>query len=255
MITPKDRERLSKTSRSAVEAAMLRHIDRYNNILYGIQISKDLFSFDYRRIKDRVDKLTELIENELYNIILNGGLYNIDNEEDEGDIYIFMNRDRDGNTLSSFIKEYVGVFNSEIEAYIESSLYFGISVSEGLGKLKAGLKNAYSTDFIKEAYDKIEKPNSPILKAKGMTVKKGEYKTSLANLKRLAWFTVIEALTYRQVQSFVREGAVGYSVHRGSSYPCEYCDSFLGEYSFDDLRAMPPQHGSCYCYILPVYEF
>lgn len=254
MITPKDRERLSKASTEAVEGALLRHIDRFNNILYGIQISKDLFSFSHHKLKGKVAKLTSIIENEIYNIILNSGLSNLDDDEDENDVYLFINRDRDGKTLSDMIREHVGTLNREIEAYIETSLYFDISIGEGLRSLKTGLKTAYSTDLIRRAYKEVDNPNNSILKAKGMTVKSGEYKTSQANLKRITWFAVIEALTYRQVSAFVKEGAIGYSVHRGSSYPCDYCDSFLGEYSFDDTEAMPPQHGSCYCYILPVFK-
>lgn len=48
-------------------------------------------------------------------------------------------------------------------------------------------------------------------------------------------------------------GAVGYVIHRGSSYDCPFCDSHCGiVYSFDDMRV--PQHPRCVCYTEPVFK-
>lgn len=255
MINGKDREFASKKARKEVEKLIKKHIDRFNNILYGIQISYDLFSFNHKRIKNRVDNLTKLLEEELYNLCVYYALYKLNKEEeDEEDILAYLNSDRDGGSLIESISKYTSILNAEIGAYIESSLFFDISIPLGLKELKEGLKNAYSTNFVRKAYKNIEKPKSDILKTKGITVKKGQYKTSTSNLERLIWFMVIDTLTYRQITLFIGMGAIGYEVHRGSSYPCDYCDSFLGFHPIDDPSALPPQHGSCYCYITPSFK-
>lgn len=254
MINGKERELITKQTRYDVERLIRKHIDRFNNLLYNVQISRDLFSFRHKKVFKKIKTLTELIENELYNLCLTRALYKLEEKEDKDSIIAYINSDRPNGGLSESISKYVSVLNGEIEAYIESSLFFDISISEGLKELKQGLKNAYSTGFIRKAYKEIENPNSIILKAKGLKVKNGEYKTSNANLKRLIGFMVIDAITYRQINYYEQEGAIGYEVHRGSSYPCDYCDSFLGFHPIDDTSALPPQHGNCYCYITPAFK-
>ena len=252
MINPKQRERISKKARKDVETLIKSHIDRFNNLLYMTQISYDTFSFKNKVISKKVDNLTNIIENELYNLCINSSLYNLNENENSNDVISFITRDKDSGSLASNIKKYVSVLNSEIEAYIESSLYFDISIANGLKVLKNNLENAYNTDFIVKAYKEVDKPKNNIIKLKGLTVKKGEYKTSLANLKRLAWFVVIESITYRQISIFKNMGFSKVVVLRGSSYPCSYCDSFLGVYDINDFENLPPQHSNCYCYIEPV---
>lgn len=254
MITTKDRAVLPRQATRRLEDILIKHISRFNNLLVGLSISKDLFSLNHRLIKGKVEALDRQIENELYNLILSYSHYKTEVEEDEEELMAFILRDRDNGNLVTLIQKYTERLDQEIEAYIESSLYFDISIATGLNYLKNDLKNAYRSDFIKRGYKEIEKPNNIILKSKGMTVKVGEYKTSVANMKRLAAFTIIEALTFRQKQHFKRLGAIGYTSHRGSSYYCPYCDSMTKFYSIDDPTGLPPYHANCYCYILPEYK-
>lgn len=254
MINGKDREYITKKTRTDVERLIRRHIDRFNNLLYNVQISRDMFSFKHKKIINKIKSLTELIENEIYNLCLERSLYKLEETEDEDDIIAYLTKERKGGSLSDSIKAHVSTLNNEIEAYIESSLYFDITISDSLKTLKNNLKTAYNTPLIKRAYKEIEKPNSSIIKSKGFTVKKGEYKSSNANLKRLVGFMVIDALTYRQVNHFDFIGAIGYEVHRGSSYPCELCDSYLGFHPLDDVDSLPPRHGNCYCFITPTFK-
>lgn len=254
MITTKDRAVLPRQATRSLEHILIKHISRFNNLLVGFSISKDLFSLNHGLIKGKVEALDRQIENEIYNLILSTSHYKFDPSEDQEEFMDFILRDRENGNLVELIRKYTDRLDQEIEAYIESSLYFDISIATGLNYLKKDLKNAYRSDFIKRGYKEIEKPNNIILKSKGMTVKVGEYKTSVANMKRLAAFTIIEALTFRQKQHFKRLGAIGYTSHRGSSYYCPYCDSMTKFYSIDDPTGLPPYHANCYCYILPEYK-
>ena len=197
--------------------------------------------------------LDRQIENELYNLILSYSHYKIEAEEDEEELMAFILRDRDDGNLVSLIQKYTERLDQEIEAYIESSLYFDVSIRDGLDNLSSDLKNAYKSDFIKRGYKEVKNPNSVILKMNGMTVKDGQYKTSVANMKRLAAFVILEAITFRQSRHFKRLGAIGYTSHRGSDYYCPLCDSMTRFYSIDDPTGMPPYHANCYCFILPEY--
>ena len=252
MITNKQREIVTKRSKTAVERLMLKHIDRFNNLLYGIQISPDLFSFKNAKIRGKVGNLTKLLEEEVYNLIVYYASANMDGKEDKKDILAYINRDRDGKYLKEIISNHIKTLNSEIEAYIEMALFFSIAIPTSLSILKRDIKNPYNTELIKKGYKDIKKPNNNILKSKGNTVKVGNYKTSLANIKRMAGFIVIEAITNRMVNKFMLDGFVKIGVRRGSSYPCDLCDSMVGVYPIDSFP-MPPFHGGCYCnvYVVP----
>lgn len=47
---------------------------------------------------------------------------------------------------------------------------------------------------------------------------------------------------------------VGYYVARGSSYPCDYCQSYVGFHPISDADALPPRHNSCQCFVIPIYN-
>ena len=249
----KKREIIAKRTMLNAERLLLKHIDRFNNLLYGVQISKDTFSFRNKLINGKVKSLTRIIENELYNLCLTNSNHDMLASEDQEEVLEFILRDRPGGNLVESIRNHVGKLNNEVEAYIEASLYFDLQITEGLSILKKNLSNAYNNKFIRKAYREIRNPNSLLIKSKGATVDSGHYKTSVANIKRLLGFVVIETLTNRMVNEFKREGAIGYFVSRGSSYPCDYCDSFVGFHDINDVSSIPPFHGSCYCIVEPVY--
>lgn len=46
---------------------------------------------------------------------------------------------------------------------------------------------------------------------------------------------------------------VGFYVARGSSYPCDYCQSYVGYHPISEADALPPRHNSCQCYVIPIY--
>lgn len=82
---------------------------------------------------------------------------------------------------------------------------------------------------------------------------KGYGKNVFADIARLMQDYINKAVKYAQIQGFADEGAIGYTVHRGSNYNCPLCDSFTGRvYPLTEI--VVPIHPNCVCYIEPVYE-
>ena len=114
MINGKDREYITKKTRTDVERLIRRHIDRFNNLLYNVQISRDMFSFKHKKIINKIKSLTELIENEIYNLCLERSLYKLEETEDEDDIIAYLTKERKGGSLSDSIKAHVSTLNNEM---------------------------------------------------------------------------------------------------------------------------------------------
>lgn len=72
-------------------------------------------------------------------------------------------------------------------------------------------------------------------------------------LTRYGRFMIAWGWTKLLFDSSIENGAIYFTVHRGSSYPCSTCD-FECSYIHYDLMSLPPYHASCKCYIVPHYQ-
>lgn len=103
--------------------------------------------------------------------------------------------------------------------------------------------------------------NSPVI---GLAIKSGEYTrkehnygVGRTNVASTAIYNNVEntiALAYSEIDhnyaSF--NGANGFYVYRGSSYPCAECQSHVGFHKMGD--EYPPFHGHCVCYAVYIYN-
>ena len=61
------------------------------------------------------------------------------------------------------------------------------------------------------------------------------------------------AYLYAQLNKYAEEGAIGYTIHRGSTYDCPLCDSYTGMVWPLDAEILPI-HVNCMCYTEPVFR-
>lgn len=68
--------------------------------------------------------------------------------------------------------------------------------------------------------------------------------------------TIALAWGYEDYDCALRNGALGFYVFRGSSYPCDTCQSQCGVFHPMEESALshPPYHGNCVCYVVYVYR-
>lgn len=67
--------------------------------------------------------------------------------------------------------------------------------------------------------------------------------------------TIALAWGYEDYDFALRNGAVGFYVFRGSSYPCQTCQEQVGVFHpmEESVWSHPPFHNNCVCYVVYVY--
>lgn len=166
----------------------------------------------------------------------------IDNENIES----FLVSDIYGKTTSERNAVYLGNFAEDIVRMIKAGTLMGYSDQQLLSSIRTGYKDPYHTSVITKAKRKDINIDVP-------SYGKGYYKNAYHNIVRNA--SQVIALAWGQAeQEYGQEsGAIGYFVHRGSSFPCEACDSLVG-YIHKIGTMVIPQHVNCVCRAEFVYK-
>lgn len=83
---------------------------------------------------------------------------------------------------------------------------------------------------------------------------RGFYHSAYGNIVRNAQGTISVAWGREDRNYHRRQGATGFRVHRGSTYPCPICDEATnGIHKIDDTSLIPPLHVNCVCYVEYIY--
>lgn len=80
----------------------------------------------------------------------------------------------------------------------------------------------------------------------------GFYRSAYGNIVRNAQGTISIAWGREQKNFAKRNGAVGFRIHRGSSFPCPICEEAAAvTHKMTDVA--PPLHARCVCYVEYIY--
>ncbi len=82
---------------------------------------------------------------------------------------------------------------------------------------------------------------------------RGIYRTAYGNIVRNAQGVIAVAWGREERNNARRDGAVGFTVHRGSDYPCAVCDAEADGTIHSIGDDVPPYHVNCCCYVTYVY--
>lgn len=140
------------------------------------------------------------------------------------------------------------------EAAIAALRYANVQVAEAITKIKTNLHTIYTMPEVTTAFKDAEEFNATYIKSRG--VNKGAVGLSnngSTNVTNMAKLTLQMAWMREQGIEFDESGAEGYYVLRGSSYPCDLCDSMVGFHKMEDIDGYPPYHGHCCCYVIPIF--
>ena len=115
----------------------------------------------------------------------------------------------------------------------------GYSDQQLISSIRTGYKDPYHTSVITKAKRKDINIDVP-------SYGKGYYKNAYQNIVRNA--SQVIALAWGQAEQEYGHGigAVGYFVHRGSSFPCPVCDDLCGYVHSIDTMVIPA-HPNCVC--------
>lgn len=182
-------------------------------------------------------------------------------EHTHGDeVRAWVGRTWKGNDLEGRIMERVETFFDEVTALTAAGLLTGKNEQEMTRTLGTWLTTPYDNPVITEARKKTDEGDAVMLAALlAMGLKKdtldmphfgrGVATASVTAIQHITTFAVAEGWNYDDYLEH-KDTAKGYRVYRGSSYPCDLCDSYVGWHPADDVESLPLYHGHCYCYVV-----
>jgi hypothetical protein len=163
---------------------------------------------------------------------------------------------RGNRNLQGTLDGYLYKTMKDWEAAIAALRWVGIGMSDAVTKVKSHLHSIYTMPEVRATFDNADDFNATCIRNKG--VQKGAVGISnngSTNVTNMAKLTLQMAWMKELSMEHEEDGAAGYYVLRGSSYPCETCDSMVGFHKMEDIDGYPPYHGHCCCYVIPIYGF
>lgn len=206
---------------------------------YGIEPKQLQFATN-PRLKAEVDAVIETLIEVLYDDCITLSVA----EREDDDVYAFAIGKSYGKTPLQRITEYSHKFMGEVEAAVAAGLLYKLSSTQITNSIATYLTHPYDNPIIKEA------------------IKEGGFRAEALNDKSRASAQQSLELTTRQtiantwMHAWFKDakdnGSIGFWSERGSSYPCEECDSQVGFHTWDEPQ--PPYHPRCVCVATPIYN-
>lgn len=227
---------------------------RYSSLDKSFEFSAD------PELESIVNETLLQLQTDLFNILImrteNASQIGFEKEqEDHSDAFLlaFLGLKIGGYTVQEKINFFTGHVRSEVEAYVAAGIAKGWGRNKILNEYLSNLKKPYQSgliqDAIKEGGFKAER-----IKNKGVTFGVGHYVSSFNNLKRLEQTAVFEAYNHTVNSIWMnRSNIVGWYTVRGSTYPCEICDSEVGMFHSKE-EFFYGYHKKCCCIMIPVYQ-
>ena len=162
---------------------------------------------------------------------------------------------RNGKGLRRSLQDRLWMFSRDIEAMIVAARTAKMDVTRAVSVIRSNLHTSYLMPGMQEAF-----ANSSLYKAQYIRkhgVKKGNRGSSNSeanNIIRFAKTTVQMAWMQYHRRLYEGHGAAGYYVLRGSTFPCDLCDSMVGYHPIDDVDGYPMYHANCQCFTVPVFS-
>ena len=162
---------------------------------------------------------------------------------------------RNGKGLRRSLQDRLWMFSRDIEAMIVAARTAKMDVTRAVSVIRSNIHTSYLMPGMQEAF-----ANSSLYKAQYIRthgVKKGNRGSSNSeanNIIRFAKTTVQMAWMQYHRRLYEEQGAAGYYVLRGSTFPCDLCDSMVGYHPIDDVDGYPMYHANCQCFTVPVFS-
>lgn len=222
-----------------LESVMRTAAERIVAICYKAKANPQNFSYGslppqaQQEIDEVIQWMQEIIDDYFRTLAI------ADHEENSDEILPLILGEKHGMTFGERLSDYCGKYRDELMVLIGAGLLAGIA-ARNLGRsIGMNLKRPYGNPLLAGGID------SPLSYGRGRT---NSMFTAISDLTR---YGIADAWMRNQYISDRRGGCLGWWVRRGSMYPCSLCDSMVGFHT--DESELPPYHGHCACFAVPVY--
>ena len=141
------------------------------------------------------------------------------------------------------------------EAAIAAMRYAGLDAAKASTRIKTYLHQIYNMPEVRSAFRRWQEFAATYIRSRGIQYGAvGISNNGSTNVVNMAKYTLQLVWKHNQQLDFEEEGIAGFIVERGSGYLCDFCDSYCGWHTLDELDALPPRHPNCACYAIPIYK-
>ena len=197
------------------------------------------------RINETLDELVMMILEDCDTLAVD------EHTDESAAILLFIHGEIGGKILDDRIRERVGTLFDELKTTVMIGLLLKMSADAIVSAFVGGMKDPWNNKVIAEYRSKVASgeisPDADI-DAEPRHYGKGVPVSSYTALSDIAVYAVSAGWSVYDYLS--NRDSVGYHVFRGSSYPCDECDSHVGYHDISDTESLPLFHNHCKCYVV-----
>lgn len=213
------------------------------------------FSFEASvDLSDRVNqRLIALSDEILYDIEERArkAIKYAEEEDDEDAILLYINRKIGEEDMVQRLDKHSSTLRYFLEGWIAIGFVNNIKEYELTNLILSNIDNPLASPLWQDALNAGYLSDS--IRSGIYLFGKGNQKNVLNALTEIEQYAINEAYQYGRLLHYGKTGAIGYIIHRGSTFDCPHCDSNCGfVIPLNDIRV--PQHPRCVCWTEPVYS-
>ncbi len=212
------------------------------------------FTFDVSDLSDRVNSrliaLSDAILDDIESRAKTAIKY-AEEEDDEDAILLYIRRQIGEEDLVQRLDKHCSTLRYFLEGWVAIGMVNNIKEHELTNQILSHIDNPFASPLWQEAFNAGYL--STAIRSRGYSYGKGNQRDVLSALTEIERYAINEAFQYGRLLHYGKTGAIGYIIHRGSSYDCPHCDSNCGfVIPLNDIRL--PQHNRCCCWSEPIFS-
>ena len=241
-------------AKSDVERRLRTHIPEIIRECLAFAYLGKSFTFDVADIADKVDAELIALSDDILSDIeerARKAIEYAEEEEDEDAILLYIRREINGSDIVERLDKHCSTLRYFLEGWIAIGMVNSIKEHELTNQILRYIDNPLASPLWQEAFKAGYLSDS--IRTQRYIYGKGNQRNVLSALTEIEQYAVNEAFQYGRLLHYGKTGAIGYIIHRGSTFDCPHCDSNCGfVIPLDDIRV--PQHPRCVCHTEPVYS-
>ena len=212
------------------------------------------FTFDVSDLSDRVNSRLIALSDAILDDIESRAKWAIsyaEEEDDEDAILLYIKRKIGEEDIVQRLDKHCSTLRYFLEGWIAIGMVNKLKEYEITNNILSYIDNPFASPLWQEAFNAGYL--STAIRSRGYSYGKGNQRNVLSALTEIERYAINEAFQYGRLLHYGKTGAIGYIIHRGSSYDCPHCDSNCGfVIPLNDIRL--PQHPRCVCWSEPIFS-
>lgn len=218
---------------------------KYNCKPEDFQFSQD------KNLREEVATLMSDLEDDIMELVQEYSLNETEDKKHRNNIlpWLLALHSKNTKNLASTLHERVRQFMYDTEAQIAAMKLASYGQTKAVGRVISTMHSVYSAPEVLAAFNK--QSAARYIRTNGVHEGNvGLSSSGAVNIENFGDMTARMAWSRSQYEQAKEDGKNGFIVSRGSTYPCDLCDSKCGFHLINQTEFLPPFHGHCCCYIV-----